>query len=212
MNITLEHLYYEEMNKIGYLYLSGAHGNKMSKDFLDELCQVFEEIISHAEIRGLIIQSKGRHFSSGADVNQLIENVGTKSVYTEEMVALPYWVIHIKEIFNAVVQMHIPVITGVSGFCIGSGLELALAGNIRICEEGSVIGFPESTFGLLPGATGTYRSMELVGMSNSMELVLSGNFIDSDKALQLGLFHKKCSKKEIHNACEYEMQQILLSH
>lgn len=209
MNATCEHLYYEEINEIGYLYLNGPHGNKMSKEFLDELCSVFENNIIPANIRGIIIQSKGKHFSSGANVDQLIENVGIKSIHNGEMLALPYWVIHIKEIFNAVSQMDIPIVTGVSGFCIGSGLELALVGNIRICAEGAVIGFPESTFGLLPGATGSYRSMEIIGMSKSMELVLSGSFIDCDSALQMGLFHKKCNKKEIHEVCEREMQEIL---
>lgn len=201
MEKIFDNVKYIEEERIGYLYLTAKHGNKMTKNFLQELAYVCKEVILKADIDGLIILGKGRHFSSGADVDQLIEGIGKEKS--------PSWFVDVKEIFGAFADMKIPIITGVSGFCIGSGLEFALAGNIRICERGSTIGFPESTFGLLPGATGTYRSTELVGMSNSMELVLSGEFIDAQKAVELGLFHKVCDKKTILETCKKVMQEVL---
>lgn len=210
MNITLTNLQYEVEDEIGYLYLNGASGNKMTTLFLEEICYVFEQVIFKDAIKGLIILGKGRHFSSGADVGQLIQNVVDKSIISEgEVVGIPSFVVQIKEVFHSVAELNIPVVTGVSGFCIGSGLELALTGSIRICAEGSKIGFPESGFGLLPGASGTYRSMELIGMSNSMEMVLSGEFMDAKKAVTLGLFHKICGKKEVRTSCEQELFKVL---
>lgn len=208
-----DNLQYTEEEGIGYLYLDSPHGNRMSKSVLDDLINVFDPGILQLNIRGLIILGKGRHFSSGADVEELIQSVADGvRMDGEKILTYPTWFSQLKTIFNAVAEMTIPVITGVSGFCIGSGLELALAGSLRLCAKGSVIGFPESTFGLLPGATGTYRSMELIGMSNSMELVLGGQFVDAENAVRLGLFHKICPKKEVEACCRKEMALILKEH
>ena len=75
----MNHVSYTVEERIGYLTLCGAQGNKMTKDFLDEICGIFQKKIWKSRIQGLIIMGEGRHFSSGADVEQLIHNTVSMS-------------------------------------------------------------------------------------------------------------------------------------
>ncbi len=210
MDIVLTNLSFSINEKVGMLTLKAPRGNQMTNILIKDLIEVFSDYIFPSDIRGLIIRGEGRHFSSGADVDELIDKVIENSIIEGgKILSYPSWFIKNKSIFCGINKMKIPVITAVKGFCIGSGLELALSGHIRICAEGSIIGFPESTFGLLPGATGTYRAFEILGLGNAVTMVLDGQMISSELAIEKGLFHKSCSKKEVFNYCEDLMDFIL---
>ncbi|HLR35318.1 MAG TPA: enoyl-CoA hydratase/isomerase family protein [Tissierellales bacterium] len=210
MDIALTNLSFSINEKVGMLTLKGPKGNQMTNNLINDLIEVFSEYVFPSDIHGLIIKGHGRHFSSGADVDELIDKVIDNSIIEGgKVLSYPNWFIKNKSIFCGINKMKIPVITAVKGFCIGSGLELALSGHIRICAEGSIIGFPESTFGLLPGATGTYRAFEILGLGNAVTMVLDGQLISSELAIEKGLFHKSCPKKEVFNYCEDLMDFIL---
>src|SRR5699024_4713676 len=181
MDIALTNLSFSINEKVGMLTLKGPKGNQMTNNLINDLIEVFSEYVFPSDIHGLIIKGHGRHFSSGADVDELIDKVIDNSIIEGgKVLSYPIWFIKNKSIFCGINKMKIPVITAVKGFCIGSGLELALSGHIRICAEGSIIGFPESTFGLLPGATGTYRAFEILGLGNEVTMVLDGQLIYSE--------------------------------
>lgn len=210
MDIKLDYIIYKEIEEIGYLYLNAPHGNKMTIKFLDNIVEIFEDYIANSKISGLLITSNGKHFSSGADVEELVRNVLEKSIMDEEeVISFPDWFINNKNVFLAISDMKIPVVTVIKGFCIGSGLELALNGHIRICSDTSLVGFPESTFGLLPGATGTLRCTELIGIGNTMGIVLDGQFIDAKKATQMGLFNKCLPKDKVIEYGEFILKYII---
>ena len=73
-----------------------------------------------------------------------------------------------------------------TGFCIGSGSEIALNCHYRIVEKGARIGQPESTFGILPGLGGIARTVELCGMQTAYELVMTGKLISAEEACEIG--------------------------
>jgi len=80
-----------------------------------------------------------------------------------------------------------PVVAAVNGYCLGGGLELALACDIRWCSEDATFALPELRWGILPGQGGTQRLPRLIGPGAALELILSGERIDASRALQLGL-------------------------
>ncbi len=81
-------------------------------------------------------------------------------------------------------ELEIPVVAAIRGVCLGSALELALFCHCRICGEGSVLGLPESTFGLLPGCGGIQKMEILAGLPRAMELILSGSTFTPEDALR----------------------------
>jgi enoyl-CoA hydratase/carnithine racemase len=80
-----------------------------------------------------------------------------------------------------------PVIAAIHGFCLGGGLELALACDIRIAAAGSVFGLPEVNLGLIPGGGGTQRLPRIVGLGRAPDLLLTADRIDAQEALRIGL-------------------------
>lgn len=186
---------YREENEIAYLTIHMPPANKMVPEFLKEIASVIEESVLHTKMSGVILTGSGRHFSSGADVEQLLQWIQETSSDTGEKPEIPYWYGTVKTAFYELYQMKKPVIAAVNGLCIGSGFELALHGHLQILEENARVGFPESTFGLLPGINGTLRCVEKIGYKRTLELVLKGDFLTAEKSMQKGLIHYVVPKK-----------------
>ena len=90
-----------------------------------------------------------------------------------------------------------PVIAAISGNAIGQGLELALACDIRIASETSCFGMSDIKSGLIPWDGGTQRLSRLVGRGKALEIILTGEVIDAQEALRIGLVHKVVSRKDL---------------
>ena len=80
-----------------------------------------------------------------------------------------------------------PTISAIHGYCLGGGLELALATDFRIADETAVFGFPEVSIGILPSSGGTVRAARLLGPARAKQLILLGGRLDADEALAAGL-------------------------
>jgi enoyl-CoA hydratase/carnithine racemase len=176
---------YDEVDNVGHIVINIPPANKMTPDFLIEITEVIEEYALKRPIIGIIIYGNGRSFSSGADVEKL-QNFITSSC-SEENKEIPDWYIKIKYAFWHLHTANIPVVSAVKGVCIGSGFELALSSNMCIVEKGAMVGFPEVTFDLMPGMSGTIYSIETMGRFKALEFILSGKmvFIRSENDLEL---------------------------
>ena len=82
-------------------------------------------------------------------------------------------------------SLRVPTVAKINGQCLGGGLELALACDWRISEEGSKLGFPEIQLGLIPGAGGTQRTPRLIGLQAALDLILTGRRIGGKRPLKL---------------------------
>ena len=98
--------------------------------------------------------------------------------------------------FTFLRSLPFPVVSVVTGFCIGSGSEIAVNSHYRICEKNARVGQPESTFGILPALGGLARTIKLCGMSNAYRLVMSGELIPAETAYALGWADFLCGKKQ----------------
>jgi len=188
-----------EENGILRLTMNAPSNNLMTADFFaqyeDIMAQVEKKAQSGDNIKGFIICGGGRHFSTGADVEALADR-SVKEAYDETTGTLPAGHIKQKHFFTFLRSLPFPVISVVTGFCIGSGSEIAVNSHYRIIEKNARIGQPESTFGILPALGGVARTIDICGMQNAYELVMSGELIPADKAYEIGWADIFAEKKQ----------------
>ena len=163
----------------------GESQNSLGRRALEELGAIVERVEQGARdrsIRGLVfISGKEKGFIVGADVREfeqlpserdVVDNVTLVNAYLDRIERLP-----------------IPVVCCIHGFCLGGGLELALACHWRVAtrDEGTRIGFPEVRLGIFPGFNGTVRSIRQAGALAAMPMMLTGSMIRAGAARGMGL-------------------------
>ncbi len=153
--------------------------------FFDNMRQLVFEITSSEDLKAVIIHGNGRHYSSGADINELLHNVD------EQIMVENY------RSFTMIEELEIPVISAIRGVCLGSAFELALFSHFRVCSDDAVLGLPESTFNLMPGIGGIKRVAMLAGNAKAIELTLRGNTFPASDALAMGLVDVVVPKGEV---------------
>jgi enoyl-CoA hydratase/carnithine racemase len=181
---------------IGRLVMDQPPANTMTRQFFDELYDLTHKIIPGSGIRAMIIYGSGRHFSSGADHKDLTDRImeNLPEGYPE---TLPGFLQQNTESLEYIDRMEAPTFAAIRGSCFGSALELALACKFRVCGEGSVLGFPESSFGLMPGCGGSVRLPGITGRAKAIELILGGRNFSAEEALHWGIVHKIVARKDV---------------
>lgn len=150
---------------------------------LDELAASIEQSSSQEQPVGvLVITGAGdRAFSAGADVTDL---AGIDAPTARAQMRRG------QEVFNRIERLPIPVVAAINGVALGGGLELAMAADLRIASPDSKLGQPEITLANVPGWGGTQRLPRLVGRGRALELILTGELIDADRAYEIGLVNR----------------------
>ena len=170
----------------------GTSANTLSEDVLVE----FETVIAALEQdrpAGIVIRSaKPSGFIAGADVNEFRGVSDPREVETR--MARAHAVVDRLEGFK------IPTVAVIHGFCLGGGLEVALACNTRIAIDNARFGFPEVMLGLHPGLGGTARFTHLISPLEAMTMMLTGKTIDARKAKSLGLVDAVTQERHVRNA------------
>ncbi|MGH9767309.1 MAG: enoyl-CoA hydratase/isomerase family protein [Blastocatellia bacterium] len=163
------------------------------KDLADRL----DELRNDEEIRVIVITGAGeKAFVVGADINEF---AGRTAVEQRA-------VMKARSIFTSVEDFPKPLIAMINGFCLGGGCELALACDIRVASDRARFGQPEINLGIIPGGGGTQRLARLIGEGKAMQMILTGEMIDAQEALRLGLVN------EIHPAAELEAKTMELAN
>jgi enoyl-CoA hydratase len=164
--------------------------NALNTKLLGELSFVLFELDRNDEVRTVIVTGSGeRAFAAGADISELHELSsaieGAQKARTGHSIT------------RQIERMRAPVIMAVSGFALGGGCELAMAGDIRIAAENAKFGQPEVNLGLIPGYGGSQRTTRLVGKGMAMYLCLTGETIDAAEALRIGLVQKVVPRERL---------------
>ena len=160
--------------------------NALSTDVERELAAALRRDEVRAS-RCLVIAGRGRAFSAGADTSELRDR-------SAEQVLAYYR--DTGDVYEQVAALPQPVVAALHGYCLGGGLELALACDLRVADDTAVLGFPEVGIGILPSSGGTARATRLLGTARAKELILLGDRIDAARALQLGLVSEVVSAGE----------------
>jgi 3-hydroxyacyl-CoA dehydrogenase/enoyl-CoA hydratase/3-hydroxybutyryl-CoA epimerase len=171
---------------------AGASANTLSADVIEE----FDSVLAALENQrpaGLVIRSaKKSGFIAGADVNEFRGATDPRVVETG--------IGRAHAVIDRLEGLKVPTVAVIHGFCLGGGLEVALACQSRIAIEGARFGFPEVMLGLHPGLGGTVRFTRLVNPIQAMTLMLTGKTIDARRAKSLGLVDGVAQERHVRNA------------
>jgi 3-hydroxyacyl-CoA dehydrogenase/enoyl-CoA hydratase/3-hydroxybutyryl-CoA epimerase len=162
----------ESMNSLG----------RRPAEELGEIVKAVEEAAMRGEVKGLVLMSgKERSFIAGADIREF-ESFDTESKIADV-------VKQTLELINRIDRLPVTVVAAIHGYCLGGGLELALACDWRIAdrEEATRLGFPEVKLGIFPGLNGTVRSIQAAGPMDAMTAMLTGRMLRPTAAKAIGL-------------------------
>ena len=187
-----------EQDQAGMAWLTldkaGSNANSLSRSVLEELDQLLA-VLSATPPRALVICSgKASGFIAGADVTEF-------TTISDETTALAL-IERGQSILSKLAALPLPTIALIHGFCLGGGLELALACRYRVASNDSAtrLGLPEVQLGIHPGFGGTVRLTRLVGGLTAMELMLSGRTLAARAALKIGLVDYALPARHLENA------------
>ncbi|MDQ3798472.1 MAG: enoyl-CoA hydratase/isomerase family protein [Acidobacteriota bacterium] len=154
----------------------------------EEGVAALDELRKDETVRVVVITGAGeKSFIAGADISEFAGQTpaSQRNLFYE------------RTLFNSIDTFPKPVIAMINGFCLGGGCELALACDIRVCSENARFAQPEINLGIMPGGGGTQRLTRLIGEGRAMEMILTGDMIDAEKALQFGLVNHVFPKAEL---------------
>lgn len=178
---------------IAHIRLDNPPGNPTSLRFFDELLDVCETRLQNEDFLGLIIQSSGRHFSSGAIIQELLHEIRQ-----QQEPGIPLQMSRHIKAFHYLREMKQPSVALLGGICYGSGFELALCARYRIAEPKTLMSLPETDFKLMPGLGGIHTAVYRAGTARTIEMVLSGEVINADEALRLQLIDEVVPRPELY--------------
>ncbi len=168
--------------------------NALNDETITELIHCFSELQKDSKVLVVILTGSGeKAFVSGADINELkvVDAFGgvKKSLKGQELMFLMEGIDKV-------------VIGAINGYALGGGCELALACDIRIASENAKLGLPEVSLGIFPGYGGTQRLPRLVGLGKAKELIFTGDLIDAQECLRIGLVEKVVPLPELIPFCK----------
>ena len=164
-------------------------GNALTLPMLECLADIADELRRERDTRAVVLRASGRFFCTGGD----IEAWGGMTPHDMGR----DWILKGIDAFERISNLPQPVIAAVNGFALGGGCELAMACDIRIASEKAKFGQPEVTLGIIPGFCGTQRLPRLVGKGVAKELTYTGDMIDAQEALRIGLVNKVTTPEEL---------------
>jgi enoyl-CoA hydratase len=166
--------------------------NALNKTVIEELSSAIDEVNKNTEIRSAIITGSGnKAFVAGADISEFssLNAAGGKALAKRGQ----------DLVFSKIENSWKPIVAAVNGFALGGGCELAMSCHFRISSDNAKFGQPEVNLGLIPGYGGTQRLVQLIGKGRAMELLMTGNMIDANAALQYGLVNYVVAQEELLN-------------
>ena len=161
--------------------------NRVSMLARDQLRRVFEELDADEGTRFVVLAGAGGTFTAGGDIPGFLEKSAWDVSRLADNVAAPE-------------RCTKPVIAKLEGYVLGVGLELALVCDFRLAAEGTQLGFPEVTIGMIPGSGGTQRLVRLIGLGRAKDLIMRGRRITAEEALALGLVTEVVPAGELDDA------------
>ncbi|WP_156289690.1 enoyl-CoA hydratase/isomerase family protein [Oceanobacillus salinisoli] len=155
--------------------------NALNSEVITELDDVVTKFEDDQNVACVILTGNERSFVAGADIHELKE----QSVSGAYEIAM-----HTKKLHDNIIHSKKPYIAVIQGYCLGGGLELALACDISLADEKAKFGLPEINLGIIPGGGGIQRILELAGTSFATQMIMTGDPISAEKAEKLNVINE----------------------
>ena len=191
---------YTTADGVAVLTLNDPPANTYSYEMMQELDQSILRARMDESVQVIVITGTGeKFFCAGADIRMLADVTPTFKYY---------FCLHANETLSRLEQTPKLVIAAINGHCVGGGLEVAMAADIRIARKGKgKMGLPEVSLGVLPGTGGTQRLVRLVGKAKAIELMATGELFDFERGLELGLINQVLETENfLSDVLEYARQ------
>ena len=190
----------ERRGPVGWLIIDHPPANALNRAVLGGLRDGLGEFEADRGVRSVLVTGAGdRFFVAGADIKEFVSD-GPDA--TREKIADG------QRLTLEMERSRLPLVAAVNGFALGGGLELAMACDVRIASRSARLGQPEILLGIIPGWGGTQRLPRLVGRGMAMELLLSGEQIDAERALALGLVNRVAAPAELGHEAQALAEQL----
>lgn len=178
----------ERINGVGWIILNRpGQINAINQALREETRRALEALDNDPQVGAIVIRGMGgRGFCAGADIKSQADSSSLPAVRNG---LTPGWI----EAFDKVRK---PVIAAIHGFCLGGGLEIAMACDIRIAAPSAVFGLPETGLGLIPGGGGTQRLPRIIGLGRALDYLLTGDRFDAVEAHRIGLVSRLTASDE----------------
>jgi len=174
---------YTTEDKVAVLVIDHPPVNALNPQTLKELSEALDELSANPAVKAIVITGSGQlAFVAGADVGVIGRIVKSRNLAEgSAMIELG------QTVFNKIENSNKPVIAAINGVCLGGGLELAMSCHMRVCGDRVRLGQPEINLGIIPGWGGTQRLQRIVGPAKATEMILTGDQITAQQAMQLRL-------------------------
>jgi enoyl-CoA hydratase/carnithine racemase len=187
----------ERDGDLAHLVLDRPPRNAMDSALFAELRRLARTELPGLEVAGLLVHGRGRHFSSGADVEEILARIAQ-----QDDAAAAEALRGNLEAVDTLARCPFPVVAAIAGCCFGSAFELALGCHYRIAARNALLALPEVQHGLMPGCGGTIRLPALVGSGPATSLILTGRALGAEEARVVGAVDRVVERAELLGAAE----------
>jgi enoyl-CoA hydratase len=199
--MAYQHLAFEVADRIATITVSRPDKlNALNDATIGELGRAIDDARARDDVGAVLLTGAGRAFVAGADIAELIGQTPA----TAQSRALAG-----QAVFRRFETSSKPTLAAVNGFALGGGCELAMACHFRLASDVAKFGQPEVKLGITPGYGGTQRLPRLVGRGRALQLLLTGELIDAQEALRIGLVNAVVPTAELLPAARKLLQTIL---
>ncbi|WP_170786467.1 enoyl-CoA hydratase [Ruegeria lacuscaerulensis] len=172
--------------------------NALNSQLIGELCAALEDADSNDKVRCIVITGSDKAFAAGADIKEM-SMMSFVDVYTTNLFA---------DLNDSMTAIRKPIIAAVAGYALGGGCELAMLCDFIIAADSAKFGQPEINLGVIAGLGGSQRLTRFVGKSKSMDMNLTGRFMDADEAERAGLVSRVVPAKKLLEEAMAAAQKI----
>lgn len=175
--------------------------NTLSVGMRDDLWEVMQAVADDPEVRVVIFRGAGdRAFCAGADLSEFL---------TAPPPALARQVRYERDLWGLLSAFPKPLIAAIHGFCLGSGCEISLCCDLRVCSDDARFAMPETSLGIIPAAGGSQTLPRTVGVAYALSLVLTGEYIDAQEARRIRLVQRVVPRGELYPVAEDWARRLL---
>ena len=191
----LKHLKFERADGVARITLNRPKFNMMNIEMMNELNGRLEDLLKDNDLKCVALYAEGRHFCTGVEV------ADHKPDKVNDMIAT------FNRIFELTEQLEVPLIAVVQGYCLGGGMELAIACDVIVAGQGALFGQPEIKVGFFPPYA-AMRLPQLVGPAKAVEICTTGKFYKAEEAQRLGMIAHVFEDDQIGEAAEQIIKEI----